>query len=155
MKPSLDDLDHKILQILEEDGRAPAKFIAEKLSVNEVTVSKRLTKIIEGGFCKIIAIADFEKCGYEYLLPIGIRVQGDKLEEVAEVLSQQNEVFSVNVVSGIQDIEILCATQSLSETKIFLDETLPSIVGIKSIAPAIASNVYKFETDWTPFANEA
>ena len=142
MKPSLDDLDHKILQILEEDGRAPAKFIAEKLSVNEVTVSKRLTKIIEGGFCKIIAIADFEKCGYEYLLPIGIRVQGDKLEEVAEILSQQKEVFSVNVVSGIQDIEILCATQSLSETKIFLDETLPSIVGIKSIAPAIASNVY-------------
>tara|TARA_E500000331_G_C17224498_1_gene699711 strand:- start:337 stop:804 length:468 start_codon:yes stop_codon:yes gene_type:complete len=155
VKPSLDDLDHKILQILDEDGRAPAKFIAEKLSVNEVTVSKRLTKIIEGGFCKIIAIADFEKCGYEYLLPIGIRVQGDKLEEVAEILSQQKEVFSVNVVSGIQDIEILCATQSLSETKIFLDETLPSIVGIKSIAPAIASNVYKFETDWTPFANEA
>lgn len=155
MKLSLDDLDHKILQILEEDGRAPAKFIAERLSVNEVTVSKRLTKIIDGGFCKIIAIADFEKCGYDYLLPIGIRVQGDKLEEVAEVLSQQKEVFSVNVVSGIQDIEILCATQSLNETKLFLDETLPSIVGIKSIAPAIASNVYKFETDWTPFANEA
>ena len=58
-------------------------------------------------------------------------------------------------VSGIQDIEILCATQTLDETKVFLDETLPSIVGIKSIAPAIASNVYKFETDWTPFANEA
>ena len=60
MKLSLDDLDHKILQILETDGRAPAKTIAEQLSVNEVTVSKRLTKIIEGGFCKIIAIADFE-----------------------------------------------------------------------------------------------
>ena len=155
MKVSLDDLDHRILEILEMDGRAPAKFIAEKLSVNEVTVSKRLTKIIEGGFCKIIAIADFEKCGYEYLLPIGIRVEGDKLEEVAEILSQQQEVFSVNVVSGIQDIEILCATKSLNETKIFLDQTLPSIVGVKSIAPAIASNVYKFETDWTPFANEA
>ena len=69
MKISLDDLDHKILQILESDGRAPAKFIAEQLSVNEVTVSKRLTKIIEGGFCKIIAIADFEKCGFEHLLP--------------------------------------------------------------------------------------
>ena len=155
MKLSLDDLDHKILHILEEVGRSPAKFIAEILSFNEVTVSKRLTKIIDGGFCKIIAIADFEKCGYDYLLPIGIRVQGDKLEEVAEVLSMQKEVFSVNVVSGIQDIEILCATTSLNETKIFLDETLPGIVGIKSIAPAIASNVYKFETDWTPFANEA
>ena len=53
MKLSLDDLDHKILQILEEDGRAPAKFIAEKLSVNEVTVSKRLAKIIDGGFVKL------------------------------------------------------------------------------------------------------
>ncbi|MDC1340132.1 Lrp/AsnC family transcriptional regulator, partial [bacterium] len=120
MKISLDDLDHKILQILESDGRAPAKFIAEQLSVNEVTVSKRLTKIIEGGFCKIIAIADFEKCGFEHLLPIGIRVHGEKLEEVAEILSQLNEVFSVNVVSGIQDIEILCATQTLQETKVFL-----------------------------------
>ncbi len=93
MKLSLDDLDHKILQILENDGRAPAKFIAEKLSINEVTVSKRLAKIIDGGFCKVIAIADFEKCGYDYLLPIGIRGQGEKLEEVAEFLSQQKEVF--------------------------------------------------------------
>ena len=56
MKVSLDDLDHKILEILELDGRAPAKSIAEKLSINEVTVSKRLSKIIDGGFCKIIAI---------------------------------------------------------------------------------------------------
>ena len=155
MKVSLDDLDHKILKILESDGRAPAKYIAEQLSVNEVTVSKRLSKIIEGGFCKIIAIADFEKCGFDYLLPIGIRVHGEKLEEVADILSRLNEVFSVNVVSGIQDLEILCATQTLQETKIFLDQTLPAIPGIKSIAPAIASNVYKFETDWTPFANEA
>lgn len=155
MKNSLDELDHKILQILEEDGRAPAKYIAEQLSVNEVTVSKRLTKIIDGGFCKIIAIADFEKCGFEYLLPVGIRVQGDKLEEVADILSHLDEVFSVNAVSGIQDIEILCATKTLHETKVLLDQTLPSIIGIKSIAPAVASNVYKFETDWTPFANEA
>ena len=155
MKTSLDELDHKILQILEEDGRAPAKYIAEQLSVNEVTVSKRLTKIIDGGFCKIIAIADFEKCGFEYLLPVGIRVQGDKLEEVADILSHLDEVFSVNVVSGIHDIEILCATKTLHETKVLLDQTLPSIIGIKSIAPAVASNVYKFETDWTPFANEA
>ena len=88
MKVSLDDLDQKILEILELDGRAPAKSIAEKLSINEVTV-KRLSKIIDGGFCKIIAIADFEKCGYDYLLPVGIRVQGDKLEEVAEILSNQ------------------------------------------------------------------
>ena len=43
----------------------------------------------------------------------------------------------------------------IPEEAIFLDEKLPSIVGIKSIAPAIASSVYKFETDWTPFANEA
>ena len=155
MKLSLDDLDHQILQILEIDGRAPAKTIAQKLSVNEVTVRKRLAKIIEGRFCKIIDNADFHKCGFEHLLPIGIRVHGEKLEAVAEILSNLNEVFSVNVVSGIQDIEILCATQTLQETKIFLDETLPGIIGIKSISPAIASNVYKFETDWTPFTNEA
>ena len=48
VKISLDDLDQKILQILEEDGRAPAKYIAEQVSINEVTVSKRLSKIIDG-----------------------------------------------------------------------------------------------------------
>ena len=89
---------------MEEDGRAPAKFIAEKLSVNEVTVSKRLTKIIDGGFCKIIAIADFEKCGYDYLLPIGIRVQGDKLEEVAEILIK--EIFQLEKQKQFLDLII-------------------------------------------------
>ena len=51
MKVSLDDLDHKILEILELDGRASAKSIAEKLSINEVTVSKRLSNVIDSTAC--------------------------------------------------------------------------------------------------------
>ena len=105
------------------DGASlPSYFVFVTLHTASKIGFKRSVSNVLDLFCKIIAIADFEKCGYDYLLPIGIRVQGDKLEEVAEILSQQKEVFSVNVVSGIQDIEILCATQSLKETKIFLDE---------------------------------
>ena len=70
-------------------------------------ISKRLSKIIDGGFCKIIAIADFEKCGYDYLLPVGIRVQGDKLEEVAEILSNQKEILLPEFITSVPTIQLL------------------------------------------------
>ena len=154
MKNNLDNLDIQILDLLEEDGRASAKSIALKLGITEVTASKRISKIIKGDHCKVVAIADFEKCGFEFLLPMGIRVHGKQLEQVAEKISSLDAVYSVSAVSGIQDLEILCATKTLDETVELLDVTLPAIKGIKSITPAISSKEYKFQTDWAPLGND-
>ena len=67
-----------------------------------------------------------------------------------------NSLLKVFVDGEIYHEEVInLSPMDVFSSKIFLDETLPSIVGIKSIAPAIASSVYKFETYWTPFANEA
>ena len=101
-------------------------------------------------FVKVVAIADFKKCGFDYLLPIGLKVNGDQLDSVAQALTLLPQVFSVNAVSGIQDLEILCATRSVSETEELIDNILPSIPGIQSIDSSLASKVYKFETDWAP-----
>ena len=84
----------------------------------------------------------------------GIRVHGKQLEQVAEKISSLDAVYSVSAVSGIQDLEILCATKTLEETVELLDVTLPAIKGIKSITPAISSKVYKFQTDWAPLGND-
>lgn len=150
MSQNLDDLDHKIIHCLKEDGRIAIKSIAIQLDVTEATVKKRLNRILDDQVCKVVAIADFKKCGFDYLLPIGLKVNGDQLDSVAQALTLLPQVFSVNAVSGIQDLEILCATRSVSETEELIDNILPSIPGIKSIDSSLASKVYKFETDWAP-----
>ena len=42
MSQNLDDLDHKIIHCLKEDGRTAVKSIAIQLGVTEATVKKRL-----------------------------------------------------------------------------------------------------------------
>ena len=115
MSQNLDDLDHKIIHCLKDDGRIAVKSIASQLGVTEATVKKRLNRILDDQVCKIVAIADFKKCGFDYLLPIGLKVNGDQLDSVAQALTLLPQVFSVNAVSGIQDLEILCTTNLLFE----------------------------------------
>ncbi|GIS47919.1 MAG: hypothetical protein Ct9H90mP20_5890 [Candidatus Neomarinimicrobiota bacterium] len=70
-----------------------------------------------------LAIADFKKSGFDYLLPIGLKVNGDQLDSVAQAFKPfLPQVFSVNAVSGIPDLEILCATRSVSETEELIDK---------------------------------
>ena len=45
----LDDLDHRLVAALREDGRAPVSKLAAILGVSRATVQNRLDRLIESG----------------------------------------------------------------------------------------------------------
>ena len=61
------------------------------------------------------------------------------------------EVFSVNVVVGAQDIEILVVARDQADLSELISTKLGGIEGVRRLTPALALDVLKNQPDWVPF----
>ena len=93
------------------DGRMAYRAIARELDVAENTVRARVRRMEESNAMRVVAVTDIEAAGYGMLLAIGVQVEGRSPEVVAREMAAIPEVFSVNVVVGAQDIEVLVVSR--------------------------------------------
>ena len=88
----MDDLDARIIEILQKDGRASNAGIARDVGVSEGTVRRRLKRLIDDQYFSVVAMTDPVKMGYHSEGLIGIQVDPDKIDQVAAELSKLEEV---------------------------------------------------------------
>ena len=147
----LDDTDHAIIDLLRQDGRMPYRAIARALDIAENTVRARVRRMEESDTMRVGAVTDIEAAGYGMLLAIGVQIEGRSPEVVARELAAIPEVFSVNVVVGAQDIEILVVSQDQAALNRLITDKLGPIPGVRRLTPALALEVLKNQPDWVPF----
>lgn len=147
----LDNLDQAIIEQLRQDGRMPLRSVARALDVTEATVRSRVRRLEESNTMRVVAVTDIEAAGYGMLLAVGVQVENRAPEAVARDMAQLQQVFSVNVVVGTHDIEILVVASDQADLDRLLSETLVSIPGVRRLTPALAVDVLKNQPDWVPF----
>ena len=152
---SLDELDYAIVELLREDGRLPYRAIARELSLTEATVRSRVKRLEESGTMRVVAVTDIEAAGYQMLLAIGVQVENRSPSDVAADLATVPEIFSVNVVVGTHDVEVLVVAEDLDALNSLLSQLLSGIAGIRRLTPSLALNVLKNQPDWVPFHDQA
>jgi len=126
----LSDLDKRIIEHLQEDGRRPFTQIANALGVSEAAVRARTNRLVERGFLQIVGVADPEKLGFQQAL-IGVRCQPGRIVEVAEALAGLPEVDYVVITAGQYDILIETVSEDNEGLLRFLDERLQRIEGVR------------------------
>lgn len=147
----LDDTDHRIIALLRADGRLPYRSIARELGLTEATVRARVRRLEDSRTMRVVAVTDIEAAGYGMLLAIGVQVENRSPEEVARELAAIPEVFSVNVVVGAQDLEILMVAEDQDALHRLLQERIATMAGVRRLTPSLAVNVLKNQPDWVPF----
>jgi Lrp/AsnC family transcriptional regulator for asnA, asnC and gidA len=147
-----DETDRKILELLKANGRATNQKIARLLKISAATVSARIRQMEDAKAMKVVAATDFAAFGYNILIAIGVEVQGRPAEDVAKELARLPQILSINLVTGAKDIEILLALQEFSGLANFLLTDIAAIRGVRSLSPAIAVDVVKFDFDVAPLA---
>jgi len=147
----LDDTDYRIIALLRADGRLPYRSIARELGLTEATVRARVRRLEESRTMRVVAVTDIEAAGYGMLLAIGVQVENRSPEEVARELAAIPEVFSVNVVVGAQDLEILMVAEDQDALHRLLQERIATMAGVRRLTPSLAVNVLKNQPDWVPF----
>jgi len=151
----LDDTDYAIIELLRRDGRMPYRAIARELGVTEATVRARVRRLEESNTMRVVAVTDIEAAGYGMLLAIGVQVENRSPEAVARDLAAIPEVFSVNVVVGAHDVEILVVAKDQAALDELIGGQLAGTPGVRRLTPALALDVLKNQPDWVPFHDPA
>ena len=114
-----DDLNQKIIKLLQEDGRLPYDVIAAQLEVSAGTVRNRVNWMRDAGMLSIVAVVDPVAADYAADAMLGIKVSAAATpESVAQRLGAREEVVYVMWVSGRYDllVELVCdAEQELTD----------------------------------------
>lgn len=147
----MDETDQRIVALLREDGRMPYRSLARELGLTETTVRARVRRLEESDAMRVVAVTDFEAAGYELLLAVGVQVEGRTPQEVALELAEIDEVFSVNVVIGSHDIELLVVAENQQGLAELISRRLALVPGVRRLTPALAVDVLKNQPDWVPF----
>lgn len=147
----LDETDQAIIALLRKDGRLPYRAIARELDIAENTVRARVRRMEESDTMRVVAVTDIEAAGFGMLLAIGVQVEGRSPELVARDMAAIAEVFSVNVVVGAQDVEILVVARDQAALSELISDKLGAIPGVRRLTPALALDVLKNQPDWVPF----
>jgi Lrp/AsnC family transcriptional regulator for asnA, asnC and gidA len=128
----MDELDRKIISLINSNGRASNAHVARQVDVSEGTVRRRLKKLIRNDVIHIVGIPNPEKLGFPTEAIIGLKVDPDHLESVANKLSEMPDTQYVACTTGAYDIFTWVAVSSPDSLRRFLVEQVAPIPGIRS-----------------------
>ncbi len=106
-----DDLNRRIIRLLQEDGRAAYDVIGHKLGVSGGTVRNRVARMREAGLLRIVAVVDPVAVDYESDAMLGIETApGVAPADVARRLDPHQAVVYIMWVGGRFDllVEVVC-----------------------------------------------
>ncbi len=137
----VDQLDQKLIRLLQQDARRSSEVLAKKLGVSPATVRRRVRNLTSRGVVRIAAIPDSSKIGLVLTAIIAIRVDHDKLQDVLENLSARKELEWVCTTTGRFDMMAMARFHSTEELSKFVQNELPDIQGIEDTETFICLNL--------------
>lgn len=139
----MDAWDTKIVEILQQDGRASNAEIARKLGVSEGTIRRRLKKLLGEEGIRVVALPDPNKLGYNTEAIVGLQVDPSKIEEVSSELTDAPETLNVAVTTGAFDLFAWVALPSPEDLQRFLLGKVGRIDGVRRSETFVTMSVKK------------
>ena len=127
----MDELDRKIIELLQIDGRASNARIAREVGVSEGTVRRRLRHLIQNDVIKVLAVPNLEQMGYGTAALIGLQTDPSKVDEVADAVGALEEAHYVSITTGAYDIFAWVGLESPEKLGTFLRTRVGTIPGVR------------------------
>lgn len=127
---ALDELDGRIVALLQQDGRMPFREIGRQLGVSEGTVRQRANRMFASGALTVAAIADPFRMGYRVLAFLLLRTASDRQQHVIDTLADWEEVTYVSSCTGRANLYVQVVCRDHDHLWSLLYERLPDVVGV-------------------------
>ncbi len=147
-KPIIDEVDKRIIEHLQQDGRRPFTQIAGDLGLSESAVRARTNRLVEEGIVQIVGVTDPLKLGFAQMAMIGIRCEPPKLMAVAERIAAFPEVDYVVITAGRYDILIETVHEDNEALLRFLSEKLRTVDGVAETETFVYLRLVKQTYQW-------
>jgi Lrp/AsnC family transcriptional regulator for asnA, asnC and gidA len=139
----MDELDLKIVNELQRDGRMPFTNIAKTLNVSEGTVRNRVARLIDEQVIHIVGMLDPARVGFEAPAMIGVTVKPAILESVAETIASFPEVSYLIMVSGEFDLFVEVFCRDRDDLAAFLNQKLHQVNGVVRTQTFMTLKIFK------------
>ena len=139
----MDKLDYKIVSMLKQDGRLSNANVARVLKVSEGTVRRRLKRMTNENIIRIFAVPNPESIGLHSEALIGIQVDPDKMEIIANKVSKLEQATWVAHTTGTYDIFLWAAVESTEELGKFIRGPIGTIPGVRRTETFVNLRVVK------------
>jgi len=121
----IDKIDKKIIELLKRDGRMSYRKIAEEIGRTEVTVRRRVRKLIkEGVIRRFTVVIDPVKIGKSVQAFISVPIDVKETSKLVEKLRDMEEVSEAYFLAGRTILLLKINVEDLSALSRFLEEKL-------------------------------
>jgi Lrp/AsnC family transcriptional regulator for asnA, asnC and gidA len=146
--PRLDNLDRRIIALLQPQGRLPFAEIANRLGVSEGTIRQRYKRLVSNGVLQVVGVADPFKIGFNVMAMIGVNVAIDGnrgIDGIASDIAEFPEVSYVVMSTGTFDLLVEVIAENSEEFVRFLTERLHRVQGVSRTEAFMLLRVYKMQ----------
>ncbi len=139
----LDQIDEQIVQALKEDGRMSFAEIARRLDVSPGMVRQHYFDLVENRVLQVVAVTNPTLVGYDSVALIGVRVDGNRLRDIAREIAAFKEVIYLVLCAGSYDILVEVVCRDNAHLLRFLSEDLRSLDGVRHTETFIYLEIVK------------
>lgn len=121
----VDDVDEKIIRLLQEDARKSFNKIADSLGIAVGTAYNRVKNLEDKGILQgYTVMLDSGKLGYGLTALILIEAEGRFLPDVENALAKLDEVISIYDITGDYDVAVIARFKNRSALNNFIKSAL-------------------------------
>jgi Lrp/AsnC family transcriptional regulator for asnA, asnC and gidA len=145
--PILDDINKRIIEQLQRDGRMSYATLAKKIGLSEAAARQRVQRMLDTNVMQIVAVTDPLSLGFHRQVMIGMKVDGD-MRIVADQIAKIPEVDYVVVCAGTYDVlaELVCADDE--HLLSLLNDKIRAIPGVRTTETFVYLKLAKQTYAW-------
>jgi Lrp/AsnC family leucine-responsive transcriptional regulator len=138
----MDQIDRKLLQLLQQDGRMTSQALADRVGLSPSPCLRRIRIMEEKGIIRgYVALVDQKKVDLPVSVFISIKLERQREEELDAfnaAVSQWPEVVEAYLMTGQQDFLLRVVVSDLDAYERFLKTKLTRVEGVSSIESSFA-----------------
>jgi Lrp/AsnC family transcriptional regulator, regulator for asnA, asnC and gidA len=143
----LDEVDKRIIEQLQQDGRRPYTQIAPAVGLSEAAVRQRVQRLIDSGVMQIVGVTDPKMVGYGRQAMIGLSVDGDT-RKVADAVAALDEVVYVVLTAGSLDLLVEVVVEDDERLLDLLNKKIRTIEGVRETETFMYLRIHKETYAW-------
>ncbi|MEV6521383.1 Lrp/AsnC family transcriptional regulator [Longispora sp. NPDC051575] len=143
----LDDVNKRLVELLQKDGRTSYAALAKLVGLSEAAVRQRVQRMLDTNVMQIVAVTDPLTLGFARQVMIGIKVTGD-LKAAADTIALIPEVDYVVICAGGYDllVELVCADDEHLLT--LLNDAIRTVPGVTATETFVYLKLTKQTYAW-------
>ena len=141
----VDDVDRRIIEALQQNGRESFRGIAVRVGVSEATVRTRYGRLTSEGILQVVAVTNPLGLGFEQAL-VGVKTSGPP-SAVADEISQWPEADYVVVTAGQFDVVVEVVASGRTEL-LEITNRIRALDGVVSTETFLYLEMWKQLYDW-------